>query len=113
MNPSVFDVLSLRALDGVSRRASIAGLGAAAIAALSSRATAEAKKGKKKRNKNKNKEVRQCGRQEGECLAAVIAACDERPQPLACRNRFLDCCEPFADCNSERAVACFFFDVLP
>jgi len=105
--------LSVREAEIISRRTSLTGLGGAALAALALGARTEAKKGKKRRKKGKNNGEDQCLRQKEQCYAAVVEACDERPQPVACRERFLDCCEPFEDCDSERAAYCFFTGNLP
>jgi hypothetical protein len=110
VNDATFDALSARTAASLTRRASLIGIGVAAAATLAAPAAAKNKNNRKGRNK-KAKDL--CGPQEAQCVDAVRTACARLQFPGICLGRFLDCCTPFADCNAERATACFFFGPIP
>jgi hypothetical protein len=85
------------AFDSLTRRASLATLGAAGLAGLTMPMTSEAKKKKKKGDPNKL-----CKKQVGDCTAFLTALCGGNPD---CQDS-IDCCSSFATCNTSAVLAC-------
>jgi hypothetical protein len=97
MRESTLAVLSRRAHAAVSRRASLLGLGGAALASLAAPATT-AHAGKAGKNAKKK-----CKRQVGQCRAAWEDLCMGNPN---CESDFFACCQPLARCDVAAYLTC-------
>lgn len=94
--------------DALTRRNSLAALGAAGLAAFAGRRAAGAKnKGKKKLKK---KQLQQCQTQVGQCQATFTANCEaSSPTPdelQECLDTFLPCCDPLGTCSFNAFFVC-------
>jgi hypothetical protein len=105
MRERSFDTLAVHTDQSLSRRASLLGLGAAALAAALAKPTpAQAGKASKKAKKA-------CRRQVGTCEDATRAVCNQFPDPGQqgeCIAAFVPCCQPFGSCQSREALQCVF-----
>lgn len=107
---------TLKALQAVvrhrdhTRRATLAGLGGAALAgvltpALAGKNTRKAVKRAKKQSKKK------CRNQEGQCAQAFTDLCARNADPedaAACTLQFTACCAFLADCQTTAFFDCTF-----
>lgn len=101
-----FDALA-QATRGISRRASLATIGATGIAAAAAAPfAADAKNKNKKKCKKKEKTCPSleeiCAPQVEDCKTMVAAVCGTDP---AC-DHLVDCCEVFETCDVGAFVAC-------
>jgi hypothetical protein len=105
MREPIFDALAVQTDQSLSRRASLLGLGAAALAAALARPIpARAGKASKKAKKA-------CKRQVGACEDSIRAVCGQFPDPGQqgeCIAAFVPCCQPFGSCQSRDALQCIF-----
>jgi hypothetical protein len=106
MRERSFDTLAIHTDQSLSRRASLLGLGAAALAAALAKPTpARAGKASKKAKKA-------CRRQVAACEEATRAVCIQQfPDPGQqgeCIAVFVPCCQPFGGCQSRDALQCVF-----
>jgi hypothetical protein len=98
MNEIVFDVVTRRAAEVVSRRRSIIAMGGAALAAaISNPLETEAGKSGKKSKKR-------CKRQKQQCRSFYEGLCQGDP---FCEERYFACCEFLASCNASAYLQCF------
>jgi hypothetical protein len=96
MNAQTFESLTRRAA-AVSRRASLATLGGAAMTAASSRVS-EAKKGGQSCGK---KQKKKCNQNKSDCTAEVVVACNGSSD---CVTALTPCCD---ECFSAGFLTCF------
>jgi hypothetical protein len=105
MNQQTFDSLTQQAARGLSRRSSLAALGASGMAALASPLAGSAKNKKKCREKDKDcpslEEI--CAPQVEECKAIVAAVCSDGPRVCA---RLVNCCEVMEACDASAFILC-------
>jgi hypothetical protein len=107
MRERIFNAIAARPGESLSRRASLLGLGTAALAAaLANAIPAHAGKAGKKAKKA-------CKRQVGQCETSVVEFCariapaDPEDQAL-CQDRFTPCCQSFNGCKAGDAYECLF-----
>lgn len=55
--------------------------------------------------KSRNKARKRCQRQRDQCRAFLTAYCAPQTDSQACEALHLPCCDPFARCDAEPAVA--------
>lgn len=104
MHSPTFEALTLTAR-GITRRASLATLGATGLAAaVAGPLSADAKNKKKcKKRKKKCQSLEEiCAPQVEECKTIVAIACGTDP---GC-DHLLDCCDVFETCDAGAFVAC-------
>ena len=85
-----------------SRRDSLLTAGGAGLAAALSGVFAAAAKGKHGKKKCKDK----CKAQVGQCVMATTLICQQTPDPDACEEKFLPCCDHLATCNAGALLTC-------
>ena len=93
------DSLTRGAADAMTRRSSVRALSAAVIIAAATGVPAVAKKGKK---------GKKCKRSTETCEAAITAACASAPDPEACLQGLLPCCDFVGRCKPSAALECIF-----
>jgi hypothetical protein len=101
MNAQSFAARTTRTTAYLSRRASLIGLGGAALGAVTAPATARAKKAAKKVK-------RKCRKQIGLCETSVADFCAslESIEPEDCEAALLPCCASFQGCQAGGAYGC-------
>ena len=101
MDNSVFDALT--------RRSSLAALGATGLAAAFAGRRAAGAKNKSKK-KLKKKQLQQCQTQVGQCQAIFTANCEASsptPEELQeCLDTFFPCCDPLGTCSFNSFYSC-------
>jgi hypothetical protein len=113
MNQHAFDVVTRSAADAVSRRSSLAALGAAALAAGLLAPTTFAAKDKAKKAKKKAR--KKCRNQQGQCEASVQAFCasinsmatESVTAEGSCLGLLSPCCTFLSTCNASSSTTCF------
>ena len=111
MSGSGFESWIDRAASAVSRRASLAALAGAPLAAGPRADTARSQK-KNKNNggqKARRQALKRCRQQVGDCQQFVATGCqniDPGDDQAACLARFSPCCDFFATCNAAEAFSC-------
>src|SRR4051794_4698237 len=92
MNQAAFDIVA----HGLSRRASLATLGAAGLAALAQPVATEAKKKKKAKNP--------CAKQTQQCIDVATPTCSGDPD---CEAAVEQCCQIAGVCEPLNFLVCF------
>ena len=115
MSEQIIDIVTRRAADAGSRRASLLALGGMALAAMTAAPSAAkgGKKGKKRKGGNEDNgnaigplAQARCAGQVDQCRAIITDLC----QDAQCLSRITRC-NPFATCDAEWRPACIFADI--
>ena len=113
MNETVIDRRTRRAATTVSRRGSLASLGALALFATGAgAAAAKGGKGKgkgKAAKKAKKQAQKKCQQQVDVCREFLEAFCGED----GCSEGIVECCESFSTCRADEVLECIFAPVEP
>jgi hypothetical protein len=118
VSEEIIDTVSRHAAGAVSRRVSLLALGGMALAAMTAVPAAakggkKGKKGKKRKGGNEDNgnaigplAQARCAGQVDQCRAIFTDLC----QDAQCLSR-ITCCNPFATCDADGALACIFADI--
>lgn len=105
MNAALRDDVTHEAEITISRRNSLAPLGALALLASGTNAAAaKGKKGGNSTRKARKRAKKKCQQQVDSCRSILGAFCAEN----GCAEGFVDCCDLFETCDSGQAITCMF-----